>query len=163
MDDEGFLRRPPVPRPYVPHDRILAVPESALRATLALLQQAGSRESGVFWYGLRHETGSGTVQAVIAPRQAMSRGNYHVSPAAMSEMVGSLHEHNWKRSRRSIATRAGVSSTPARRRDGHLCQHCSATNSAAYFPSDHPLKKLSGFARELADYLIFGNVSPCIA
>jgi hypothetical protein len=25
------------------------------------------------------------------------------------------------------------------------------------------LKKLSGFARELADYLIFGNVSPCIA
>jgi hypothetical protein len=96
MDDEGFLRRPPVPRPYVPHDRILAVPESALRATLALLQQAGSRESGVFWYGLRHETGSGTVQAVIAPRQAMSRGNYHVSPAAMSEMVGSLHEHNWK-------------------------------------------------------------------
>jgi hypothetical protein len=32
-----------VRRPYVPHDRILAVPESALRATLALLQQAGSR------------------------------------------------------------------------------------------------------------------------
>jgi hypothetical protein len=44
MDDEGFLRRPPVPRPYVPHDRILAVPESALRAKLALLQQAGSRD-----------------------------------------------------------------------------------------------------------------------
>jgi hypothetical protein len=161
MDDEGFLRRPPVPRPYVPHDRILAVPESALRATLALalLQQAGSRESGVFWYGLRRETGSGTVQAVIAPRQAMSRGNYHVSPDAMSEMVGSLHEHNWK----PLAQIHSHSGRGARRRDGHLCQHCSATNNAAYFPSDHLLKKLSGFARELADYLIFGNVSPCIA
>lgn len=97
-----------MPRPYVPHDRTLAVPESALRATLALLQQAGSRESGVFWYGQRRETRSGTVQAVIA--------------------------HNLKPLAQILATRAGVSSTPARRRDGHLCQHYSATTSAAGLP-----------------------------
>lgn len=96
MDDENFLWRPPAACPYLPHDRILSVPTSALQSTIALLRRAGPCESGVFWYGPRSAEGHGLVEAVIAPRQAMSRGNYHVSPAAMSAMVGLLPEYSWK-------------------------------------------------------------------
>ncbi|MEA2908972.1 MAG: hypothetical protein QOJ15_1053 [Bradyrhizobium sp.] len=96
MDDEALLRRPPAPQPYAPHDIVLSVPTSAVQTTLSLLQRAGPRESGVFWYGPRDATGRGLVQAVIAPHQAMSRGNYHVSAAAMSAMVGLLTEESWK-------------------------------------------------------------------
>src|SRR5258707_418655 len=96
MDDETLLWRPPAPWPYVPHDIVLSVPTSAVRATVSLLQRAGSRESGLFWYGPRDAAGHGFVQAVIAPRQAMSRGNYHVSPPAMSTMVGLLPDKHWK-------------------------------------------------------------------
>jgi hypothetical protein len=96
MDDEGLLGRPPAPTPYVPGGKTLVLPNSALRATVTLLQRAGARESGAFWYGPRDAAGSGTVKAVIAPRQAMARGNYHVSPAAMSAMVDLLPDGSWK-------------------------------------------------------------------
>jgi hypothetical protein len=96
MLNEDPLRRPPAPAPYVPGSTTLALPASALRATVTLLQRAGARECGAFWYGPRDAAGNGTVKAVIAPRQAMARGNYHVAPAAMSAMVDLLPESAWK-------------------------------------------------------------------
>jgi hypothetical protein len=49
--------------------------------------------------------------------------------------------------------------------DGRIVTSAStaARQLAPLTSRNHLLKKLSGFARELADYLIFGNVSPCIA
>jgi hypothetical protein len=96
MDAEDFLWRPPAPTPYLPGPQTLALSTAALRSTLTMLQCAGARESGAFWYGPRDAAGSGTVRAVIAPRQAMARGNYHVSPAAMSAMVDLLPDGTWK-------------------------------------------------------------------
>jgi len=96
MDDEALLWRPAAPCPYVPPATVLSLPMSAVQATVALLQRAGPRECGVFWYGPRDPGGHGLVQAVIAPLQAMSRGNYHVSPAAMSTMVSRLPDEQWK-------------------------------------------------------------------
>jgi hypothetical protein len=96
MDAEDFLGRPPAPTAYAPGARTLALPALALRATVSMLQRAGARESGVFWYGSRDAAGNGVVNAVIAPRQAMARGNYHVSPTAMSAMVDLLPDGTWK-------------------------------------------------------------------
>ena len=96
MDAEDCLWRTPAPTPYVPSVKTLALPTSALRATVTMLQRAGERESGAFWYGPRDAAGNGTVRAVIAPRQAMARGNYHVSPAAMSSMIARLPDVSWK-------------------------------------------------------------------
>lgn len=96
MDAEDFLWRLPALTPYVPGATTLSLPTAALRATVTMLQRAGERESGAFWYGPRNAAGNGTVKAVIAPRQAMARGNYHVSPAAMSAMVDALPEGGWK-------------------------------------------------------------------
>jgi hypothetical protein len=66
---------------------------SALNATLGLLQRAGRRESGLFWYGERDDRGNGTVSFVVAPRQQMSWGNYHVAPEALAEVVQRLPSH----------------------------------------------------------------------
>jgi hypothetical protein len=96
MDAEDFLWRLPAPTPYAPGAATLTMPTSALRATVEMLQRAGQRESGAFWYGQRDAAGSGIVKGVIAPQQAMAGGNYHVSPAAMTAMVDALPESGWK-------------------------------------------------------------------
>src|SRR5258708_5402764 len=96
MDDEDFLGRPHAPAPYVPAAKTLTLPTSALRATGTMLQRAGARESAAFWHGPPAAAGTGPVRAVIAPRQTMARGNYHVSPAGMSAMVDLLPDGTWK-------------------------------------------------------------------
>lgn len=97
MDNEreDFLRRPPPPHPYRPVDLQLRVPIEAVNATLSLLQRAARRESGLFWYGERDSQGNGTVAYVVAPRQRMSWGNYHISPEALAEVAQRLPAH-WK-------------------------------------------------------------------
>jgi len=92
MESEDELMRPRPSRPYQPSNLRLRLPESALRATLALLQRAGARESGLFWYGHRDDSGNGRVAYVAAPRQLMTWGNYHVPPDALSEVVRGLND-----------------------------------------------------------------------
>lgn len=79
MENEDELRRPPPPRPYQATGLQLSVPSDALSGTLALLQRAGRRESGVFWYGTRDAVGNGVVRYAVAPRQRMTWGNYLVA------------------------------------------------------------------------------------
>lgn len=104
MDAEDSERfRPPPPSPYRPVAVQLRLPATALAATLALLQAAGQRESGLFWYGRRDSDGNGTVAYVVAPRQRMSWGNYAVSTDELTEIVqglpddfrplGQIHSH----------------------------------------------------------------------
>lgn len=88
--DEDLFRDPP-PRPYVPTSARLEVPANALEATLVSLRRAGPLESSVFWYGPRLDDVA-QVAAVLTPRQIMTRGNYDVSPAAMSEMLREVDE-----------------------------------------------------------------------
>jgi hypothetical protein len=95
MEAEDDLFRPAPPRPYAPAGAKLRVPAKAIPATLGLLQRAGRRESGLFWYGPRDSAGNGLVQHVAAPRQKMSWGNYHVPPEALAEIVHRLPE-GWK-------------------------------------------------------------------
>ena len=95
MEAEDDLFRPAPARPYAPVNLRLQVPTDAVRATLELLQRAGKRESGLFWYGPRDTAGNGLVQYMAAPRQRMSWGNYHVSPEALAEIVHRLPE-GWK-------------------------------------------------------------------
>ncbi|MCK1394301.1 Mov34/MPN/PAD-1 family protein [Bradyrhizobium sp. 1] len=90
MDAEDSLRRPPPKRPYAPVAQVLKVPVQALEATLSLLQRAGDRESGLFWYGDRDAAGNGIVRHVAAPRQMMSWGNFHIAPEALAEIVHRL-------------------------------------------------------------------------
>jgi hypothetical protein len=92
---EDELRRPPPKSTYRPVALQLQVPRDAVKATLTLLQRAGSRESGVFWYGKRDADGNGLVTYVVAPRQRMSWGNYHVPPNALAEVVHRLPS-DWK-------------------------------------------------------------------
>ncbi|WOS66962.1 MULTISPECIES: Mov34/MPN/PAD-1 family protein [Sinorhizobium] len=93
MEDEDLLRRPPAPRPYVPSNALLLVPPQAVLATRQLLQRAGRREACVFWYGDRDDVS--VVRSVRAPVQQSFRGNYHVEPEAMSQMVHNL-DANWR-------------------------------------------------------------------
>jgi len=79
MDSEDDFFRPSPLSLYRPSGLQLRVPSDAVTATLSLLCQAGSRESGLFWYGSRDASGHGTVTYVVAPRQRMSWGNYHIS------------------------------------------------------------------------------------
>ncbi|HZV07006.1 MAG TPA: Mov34/MPN/PAD-1 family protein [Gemmataceae bacterium] len=95
MESEEDLSRPPPSRPYQPGSATLRVPAQALSATLALLQRAGRRESGLFWYGPRDASGNGEVAYVVAPRQRMTWGNYHVSADALAEIVHRLPD-GWK-------------------------------------------------------------------
>jgi hypothetical protein len=95
MDDEDDLFRPPPACPYQPGTLQLRMPATALTATVALLRRAGRRESGVFWYGTRQSDGSGQVAYVVAPKQRMSWGNYHVAATALAEVVHRLPE-GWK-------------------------------------------------------------------
>lgn len=85
------FRRPPPPRPYELGSDKLVVPQNAIVATLELLQRAGNRESGLFWYGLR-EPGVASVRIVIAPRQIMRPRSYEVLPDAMREVDELLEE-----------------------------------------------------------------------
>lgn len=95
MDTEDDLFRPAPAQPYQPVKLQLRVPADALTATLDLLRRAGQRESGLFWYGPRDSGGNGTVTLVVAPRQRMSWGNYHISAEAMAEVVHRLPD-DWK-------------------------------------------------------------------
>jgi hypothetical protein len=92
---EDELWREPPTAPYRPVNLQLQVPEAALSATLNLLQRTGRRESGVLWYGERDREGNATVAYVVAPRQRMSWGNYHIAPDALSEVVHRLPA-TWK-------------------------------------------------------------------
>lgn len=92
MDSEDELMRPPPLRPYMLVQARLDLPQSALQATLALLQRAGARESGLFWYGPKDSVGNGQVSYVVAPRQTMTWGNYHVPAEALSEIVRGLDD-----------------------------------------------------------------------
>ncbi len=85
LSDEDIWRSPPK-APYRPTSTRLNVPLNALEATISSLRRAGSLESSVFWYGPRNGDMS-TVAAVLTPQQIMTRGNYHVDAAAMSEML----------------------------------------------------------------------------
>jgi hypothetical protein len=87
---EDELRRPPPKTVYQAVALQLQVPRDALSATLTLLLRADGRECGVFWYGKRDVDGNGLVTYVVAPRQRMSRGNYHVPPDALAEVVHRL-------------------------------------------------------------------------
>lgn len=89
-DEEDDLFRPPPPSPYRLVVARLRLPADALSASLALLQAAGRRESGLFWYGPRDADGGGTVAYVVAPRQRMTWGNYSVSTDALTEVVQAL-------------------------------------------------------------------------
>lgn len=89
MQDDDPLRRPRAPRPYVPTGAVLYVQRAAVRATQELLMHGGNNEACVFWYGERCGEGA-YVRSVRAPMQRSSRGNYHVEPEAMSEMVREL-------------------------------------------------------------------------
>lgn len=91
--EDSIFRTPP-PRAFRPTKARLQVSLTALEATLASLRRFGTLESCVFWYGVR-DGDSATVAAVLVPQQEMNRGNYHVSPAAMSEMLGQVEE-SWK-------------------------------------------------------------------
>jgi hypothetical protein len=95
MDSEDDIFRPPPAQPYQPVNLQVRVPADALTGTLTLLRRAGQRESGLFWYGPRDGTGNGTVTFVVAPRQRMSWGNYHISTEALSEVVHRLPD-DWK-------------------------------------------------------------------
>jgi len=95
MHIEDDLRRPPPPRPYQPGNATLRVPAQGLAATLALLRRAGKRESGLFWYGQRDAMGNGEVAYIVAPRQRMTWGNYHISAEALAEIVHRLPDA-WK-------------------------------------------------------------------
>jgi proteasome lid subunit RPN8/RPN11 len=91
--EDSIFRSPPT-REYLPTQACLEVPTTALEATLASLRRFGPLASCDFWYGVR-DGDSATVAGVLTPQQSMSRGNYHVSPAAMSEMLGQA-EDSWK-------------------------------------------------------------------
>lgn len=93
LADEDLFRRP-APRPYQPTSARLHVPQDALTATIVSLRRAGHLESSVFWYGPRNGENA-VVAAVLTPQQLMTRGNYHVSASAMSEMVRRLRDE-WK-------------------------------------------------------------------
>ncbi len=93
LHEAGEYRDPPS-RPYRPGAACLGVSRDAVAATLASLRRCGALESCVFWYGPR-DGDQAEVAAVVTPRQAMSWGNYHVGPAALSEMVGLLDD-DWK-------------------------------------------------------------------
>lgn len=90
MDNESSLRRPAPKTPYRRSAAQLVVPKDALDSTLMLLRRAGSRESGLFWYGRRSANGNGVVEAVAAPRQRMTWGNYSISTNALAEIVSDL-------------------------------------------------------------------------
>lgn len=92
MDGEEFFGRPKPLRPYRPTQVCLRVPNDAIVQTVALLQKAGRRESGVFWYGLCDDAGNGEVAHVAAPRQQMRARNFHVSPEAMAQVVFNLRD-----------------------------------------------------------------------
>ncbi|RUM13496.1 hypothetical protein EFD56_27980 [Rhizobium phaseoli] len=89
MQDEDFLRRPAAPQPYSLTPAILYLSSDAVHATHKLLQRAGRNESCVFWYGERHGDNA-SVHSIRAPVQRSRRGNYHVEPESMSEMVRDL-------------------------------------------------------------------------
>lgn len=95
IEFEDSLRRPSPLLPYRTENLKLDVPVNAVTITLELLQRAARRESGLFWYGERDAVGNGLVTYVVAPRQRMTRGNYHVSPQALAEVVNRLPT-NWK-------------------------------------------------------------------
>lgn len=90
MDDEDISARPKPPLPYRAGPAVLRVPSEAVRATCLLLQRAGARESGVFWYGTREEGGISRVRLAVAPRQTMAKFNYHVDAEAVAEIVRNL-------------------------------------------------------------------------
>lgn len=96
MDEtEDDLFRPLPPRPYVRGQSLLQIPAGAIAATLSLLQRAGRRESGLFWYGPKDLAGNGRVAYVVAPKQRMSWGSYSVSADALTHVVKGLAE-GWK-------------------------------------------------------------------
>jgi len=95
MDSEDDFFRPSSKFSYQPTNIRLSLPTEAVEATLNLLRKAGRRESGLFWYGPRDEAGNGTVAYVIAPRQRMFWGNYHVSAQHLAEIVHHLRD-DWK-------------------------------------------------------------------
>ena len=92
---EDELWREPQTTPYRPGAAQLRVPAGAITATLNLLRSAGRRESGVLWYGERDGEKNATVMYVVAPRQRMSWGNYHIAPDALAEVVHRLPA-TWK-------------------------------------------------------------------
>ena len=94
MQNEDDLPRDLPAQIYKSTGHELILPVNALRSTLAMLARVGTRESSVFWYGHRGEVSS-KVAGVFSPRQHMTRGNYHVGPDAMSEMVA-LVPDGWR-------------------------------------------------------------------
>lgn len=95
MEAEDDLLRPPPPCPYQPGGARLVVSTAAVAATGSLLQRAGRRESGLFWYGSKDADGNGHVMYVVAPRQHMGWANYYVPPDAMTQIVTGLPD-GWK-------------------------------------------------------------------
>ncbi len=95
MELEDELRRPAPSRLYQPAAARLEIPLSGLKATILLLQRAGRRESGLFWYGTKDAAGNGRVNYVVAPQQRMGWANYSISAKSMTDIVNGLHE-GWR-------------------------------------------------------------------
>ena len=95
MEAEDLLKRPEPTRPYERVAAQLTLPAGGLKATLAMLQRAGKRESGLIWYGPRAENGDGVVKLVVAPRQRMTWGNYHIPAEAVAMVVRRLPD-DWR-------------------------------------------------------------------
>lgn len=94
MQYSQSLWRPRPRMPYKPGSAVLIVSSDAVAATHDLLQKAGRNEACVFWYGERGSEIS-QVYSVRAPQQQSNRGNYHVEPENMGEMVRSLPD-GWR-------------------------------------------------------------------
>lgn len=87
MDSEDDLFRPPALRPYQTGNIRLELPAKALAATRSILQSAGQRECGLFWYGPKDEIGNGRVAYVAAPKQFMNPRNYYIATDALTDLV----------------------------------------------------------------------------
>jgi hypothetical protein len=96
-ENEESLWRPSPPGSYKLAGTVLTVPMNALQHTLTVFGKTALRriESCCFWYGTRMNDGSGTVQAVVIPKQRNSWGNYFVSATAVAEMAAVTRPRGW--------------------------------------------------------------------
>lgn len=88
----------PRPRWDLPTTARLRLHPRVLEASHLAFQRSAARrlECGLFWYGIRDESGSGTVQGVVVPRQKSTSGNYNVPGWAIEEMSEHTRRFGWR-------------------------------------------------------------------
>lgn len=86
------------PRWDVPTIARLRLHPRVLEATLFSFQWSAARrlECGLFWYGVRDESGSAVVHGVVVPRQKSTYGNYNVPGWAIEEMSEHTRPLGWR-------------------------------------------------------------------